>query len=70
MIQIFADIALFAEFDPCKERPCKNGATCGILGQTYKCGCRKHYHGIHCEGTCEKTVIIGINRNYAVQVNG
>uniref|UniRef100_A0A1I7XJY0 Cadherin domain protein n=1 Tax=Heterorhabditis bacteriophora TaxID=37862 RepID=A0A1I7XJY0_HETBA len=34
---------------PCSEAPCQNGATCHVIGSTYRCSCPTRYTGAHCE---------------------
>jgi len=41
---------LFVEYNACKSRPCKNGATCIKDGIKYNCLCKGSYVGTNCEG--------------------
>ena len=58
----------FAAGDPCRRRPCRNGATCNANRQThsYTCSCRSGYYGDHCE--LRKCRVWSKTRNYAKRV--
>ena len=37
------------DIDECASSPCKNGATCNDLVNSYSCDCVPGYTGTHCE---------------------
>ena len=35
--------------DPCSEVTCENEGTCQVVGNSFKCHCKRPYYGTNCE---------------------